>query len=1035
MPKSKDSMPAPKAIHPFPLLPFRRITIALTVASFLIPGARVRSTDKKAPSTWKPEISSMGAIARGDVPRPSPIEYNGLRAPFASPPRSPLGAQGNDVLVHSSMAPDFQSETSIAVNGNFVVAGYNDVRGFGLTDPSVSGYSYSSDGGVTWTDGGQLPTAGGDQVFGDPDIKTWTDPGNGNVWFFYSSIYVTPSGSNSLCINVSSDGGATWSTPREITTSTNASDFSDKEFMDVDPETGRIFVSWTNFGASTTMRITYSDDMGMTWNGPTVFSAAGQGSVPRADPKSNNVYMVWRASSSLQFVSSTDNGLTWSTVKTAATGLVDPMNPYGSDRIGGFPSMAVSPVNGDIYIVYNSRNLAPDFGDTYFTRSTDGGASFSAPVTINANPGSDRVQFYSWVTVDDVSGTISAVWYDQSAGTGTSDLTDVYHTHSTDGGITWSCPAPLTDAPFHAEYGNTTSQPNIGDYIQTVARGGNLYTLFAKTDSSSYLTYAPDTYVDVSPVSGAAAPVAFSGVSFVDMGCNPPNGFIETGETVQLTTTIVNRASACNSITGIVGTLSSLTPGITVTSASQSFGPLGGAPGTTTNLTPFVIQVDNAFPCGAHIDLLLSLTTSQGPASIPIQLASGVPQSTTLLTESFDGATAPTLPPGWTTSVQTGATNPWTTSTTFASSGTNSAFCADIGMTSNNRLTSPSIAVPLDCSLLDVTFDVTHNIELDTERKAWDGALLKVEINDGVNTTVKLAGSFASLFEPFYPWQMNRQQTSTQPLQDLACWSSNVTPTFNSVHLQFPGLAGTTVRLFWEMGTDGSVGTSSGMFVDNVAVASIAKTCTCTGIPVVRVNPSPVTFASAPGNVTSCDTVYVVNDGTDTLSIAGISGCGTAPFSIDSTMTAHTVAPMDSTPLVICVTPTVNGADSCTVTITSNASNSPTVIPVMLQVVTAIAGGRPTVPFAITAIVPNPFNPTTAVRFTLPKRMAVTVEVWSVNGARVRVLSRHRVFAAGANRLKWDGRNATGATVASGVYFIRIKTRLGEKVARAVLLK
>src|SRR2546423_1628224 len=79
-----------------------------------------------------------------------------------------------------------QAELSVAVDstGQHVVVGLNDTRGFSSNPVSVSGFAYSDDGGVTFTDGGQLPTPGVGvgsipadtlsgtnypQVFGDPE--------------------------------------------------------------------------------------------------------------------------------------------------------------------------------------------------------------------------------------------------------------------------------------------------------------------------------------------------------------------------------------------------------------------------------------------------------------------------------------------------------------------------------------------------------------------------------------------------------------------------------------------------------------------------------------------------------------------------------------------------------------------------------------------------------------------------------------------------------------------------------------------------
>jgi hypothetical protein len=227
------------------------------------------------------------------------------------------------------------------------------------------------------------------------------------------------------------------------------------------------------------------------------------------------------------------------------------------------------------------------------------------------------------------------------------------------------------------------------------------------------------------------------------------------------------------------------------------------------------------------------------------------------------------------------------------------------------------------------------------------------------------------------------------------------------------------------------------MFVDNVVVKSIEKTCVCTDPtdPTVAVHPPSVDFGSVPVNDTVCDSVYVVNEGPTTLEIDGIYGCTTAPFSLDTTMTSHSVAAGDSTKIVVCVTPDSPGPFDCTITVVSNASNGPTNIPVSLDIVTAIGDGAAPMPFEIVAVSPNPFNPSTTIRFSLPQRMPVTAEVWSVTGAKVRVLTNGRTFAAGANELRWDGRNDANEPVASGVYFVRVSTELGEKVTRAVLLK
>ena len=198
--------------------------------------------------------------------------------------------------------------------------------------------------------------------------------------------------------------------------------------------------------------------------------------------------------------------------------------------------------------------------------------------------------------------------------------------------------------------------------------------------------------------------------------------------------------------------------------------------------------------------------------------------------------------------------------------------------------------------------------------------------------------------------------------------------------------------------------------------------------------PASVVFSDVPVYETACDTVYVTNTGCDVMNIAGISGCGAAPFSVDTTMTSHVLAPGAQTPIVVCVTPAGAGSANCSIAVASNAAGGTIPIPVSLDGVTAIRGPEPG-GFEILGVVPNPFNPETTIRFTLPRALPVTAEVWRVDGMRVRVLASGATLAAGEHALRWDGRNEAGQPVASGVYLVRVETPLGRRVTRAVLVE
>jgi|GEM_PF-2412924 len=97
------------------------------------------------------------------------------------------------------------------------------------------------------------------------------------------------------------------------------------------------------------------------------------------------------------------------------------------------------------------------------------------------------------------------------------------------------------------------------------------------------------------------------------------------------------------------------------------------------------------------------------------------------------------------------------------------------------------------------------------------------------------------------------------------------------------------------------------------------------------------------------------------------------------------------------------------------------------------AGNIPTA-YSLSQNYPNPFNPSTAIEFTLPRPGQITLEVFDIVGRKVRTLVSEAV-TAGTKRVIWDGNNADGATVASGVYFYRIKASDFSETRKMLLLK
>lgn len=83
---------------------------------------------------------------------------------------------------------------------------------------------------------------------------------------------------------------------------------------------------------------------------------------------------------------------------------------------------------------------------------------------------------------------------------------------------------------------------------------------------------------------------------------------------------------------------------------------------------------------------------------------------------------------------------------------------------------------------------------------------------------------------------------------------------------------------------------------------------------------------------------------------------------------------------------------------------------------------------------PNPFFEATSLRYRLAERGPATLEVFDLLGRRVRVLAEG-VQSAGAHEVRWDGHDADGRLVASGVYLVRLRTDAATATRRVSLLR
>ena len=89
---------------------------------------------------------------------------------------------------------------------------------------------------------------------------------------------------------------------------------------------------------------------------------------------------------------------------------------------------------------------------------------------------------------------------------------------------------------------------------------------------------------------------------------------------------------------------------------------------------------------------------------------------------------------------------------------------------------------------------------------------------------------------------------------------------------------------------------------------------------------------------------------------------------------------------------------------------------------------------SISAAYPNPFNPTTTLRFDLPEVSDVNVVIYNMLGQKVRTLNMNSI-SAGSHSIKWNATNDLGDPVGAGVYLYKLQAQDFIKPRKMILLK
>ena len=85
---------------------------------------------------------------------------------------------------------------------------------------------------------------------------------------------------------------------------------------------------------------------------------------------------------------------------------------------------------------------------------------------------------------------------------------------------------------------------------------------------------------------------------------------------------------------------------------------------------------------------------------------------------------------------------------------------------------------------------------------------------------------------------------------------------------------------------------------------------------------------------------------------------------------------------------------------------------------------------------PNPFNPTTDINFSVEKPQHVTIDIYNIRGQLVKSLYSNHVSTTNQFvRVQWNGKDNAGESVASGIYYTRMKAGSYHKIHKMLLSK
>jgi len=373
-----------------------------------------------------------------------------------------VDANGNNIL------GDAANESSITVdptNHNRMAIGWRQFNSV-QSDFRQGGWGFTTDAGTTWTFPGVLET----NVFRSDPVLGSDEAGN----FFYLSLL------QSFCDNMygSLDFGQTWT---RLQPDGDAGG-GDKQWFTIDKTPGGMghgfqYQIWSTAASCSFGQFSRSTDGGVTWMNP--ISIPDQPVWGTLDVDTNGNLFIGGGDFGSSFFcvrsSNAQNGNVTPTfdqnVSVNLGGSVlfgAQINPGGlAGQIFLTVDRSGTATNNNIYMIATVQQFSASNGsDIMFSRSTDGGLTFSAPQRITDDPVNQNKWHWFGTLAVAPDGRIDSVWLDTRNAANNTD-SQLFYSWSTDGGLTWA-PNVAVSNPFTPFEGYPV-QNKMGDYITIVS--------------------------------------------------------------------------------------------------------------------------------------------------------------------------------------------------------------------------------------------------------------------------------------------------------------------------------------------------------------------------------------------------------------------------------------------------------------------------------------------------------------------------------------------------------------------------------------